>query len=263
MPEMDKFVKFWVGNWQKNDRTPSMPWMEKIREELKEKINSVKEFEITKNQLISEIRFIPAQKALKKAFEQIEDDNRLIPTWWPLGRTVLIPKSKDLGDEKNYPPVMCLNTSYKLLTGLVGKSIKNHAIENNIWDESQLRAAEGVLGTVDQLIIDRCMMEEVKTQHRNLAVGFYDNKKTYDKVHHDWVQRVYSWMGLPANVISLLRQVMRYWKTRLEIWNEWEKKVSRWIDITCGFLQGDSYSPVGFYLSEVPVCKLLQEIKSY
>ena len=28
-----------------------------------------------------------------------------------------------------------------------------------------------------------------------------------------------SWMGLPANVISLLRQVMRYWKTRLEIWN--------------------------------------------
>ena len=31
----------------------------------------------------------------------------------------------------------------------------------------------------------------------------------------------------------------------------------------CGFLQGDSYSPVGFCLSEVPVCKLLQEIKGY
>ena len=56
---------------------------------------------------------------------------------------------------------------------------------------------------------------------------------------------------------------MRYWKTRLEIWNEGEKKESRWIDIMCGFLQGDSYSPVGFCLSEVPVCKLLQESKGY
>ena len=106
-------------------------------------------------------------------------------------------------------------------------------------------------------------MEEVKTQHRNLAVAFYDYKKAYDKVHHDWMLRVYSWMGLTANVISLLRQVMRYWKTRFESCNEGKKKVSRWINIMCGFLQGDSYSPVGFYLSEVPVCKLLQETKRY
>ena len=56
---------------------------------------------------------------------------------------------------------------------------------------------------------------------------------------------------------------MSYWKTRLEIWNKGEKKVSRWIDIMCGFLQGGSYSPVGFCLPEVPVCKLLQETKGY
>ena len=55
--------------------------------------------------------------------------------------------------------------------------------------------------------------------------------------------RVYSWMELPVNVIRLLRQLMRYWKTRFEIWNEGEKKVSQRIDIMCGFLQGDRYSP--------------------
>ena len=186
--------------------------MEKIQEKLKEKIASVNEFEITENELISEIkkkkhwtaqgvdgiqnfwwkRFRPAQKALRKAFQQIREDNRLNTTCWPIGRTVLIPTSKDLSDEKNYRPITCLNTTYKLLTGLVGKFMKNHAIENNIWDEGQLEAAEGVLGTVDQLIIDRCIMEEVKTQHRNLAVAFYDYKKAYDKVHHDWMLRVYS-----------------------------------------------------------------------
>ena len=141
--------------------------------------------------------------------------------------------------------------------------MRNNATDNYIWDEIQPGAAEGVLGAVDQLIIDKCIMEEVKTQHRGLAVTFSDYKKAYDKVHHDWLLRVYSWMGLPANVMSLLRQLMRYWKTRLVIWNEGEKKVSGWIDIMCGFLQGDSYSPVGFCLSEVPMCKLLQETKCY
>ena len=56
MPEMDKVVKFWGGIWENDDRTPSMPWMEKIKEVLKEKITSVKEFDIKKNGLISEIK---------------------------------------------------------------------------------------------------------------------------------------------------------------------------------------------------------------
>ena len=56
MSEMDKFVKFWVGIWEKDDLTPNMPWMEKIQEKLKEKITSLKEFQITENGLISETK---------------------------------------------------------------------------------------------------------------------------------------------------------------------------------------------------------------
>ena len=204
--------------------------MEKIREDLKEKIISVKEFDITENGSILEIkkrknwtapgvdgiqnfwwkRFRPAQNALQKAFEQIRDDNRLMPTWWLLRRAVLIPKSNNLSDEKNYHPITRLNTLDKPLTGLVAKFIRNHAIKNSIWDEGELRAAEGVLGTVDQLIIHRFIKEQVKTEHRNLSVAFYDYNKAYDKVYHDRMLRVYSRMGLPANMISLLRQLMRY-----------------------------------------------------
>ena len=56
---------------------------------------------------------------------------------------------------------------------------------NEKWDEGQLGAVEGILGTVDQIIIDRCIMEEVKQHHRNLAVAFCDYKKAYDKVQND------------------------------------------------------------------------------
>ena len=115
----------------------------------------------------------------------------MIPIWWPTGRTVLLLKSKNLEDEKNYRSITCLNTSYKIMTGVIATYMREHTMENEIWDEGQLGAVEEVLGTVDQLIIDRCIMEEVKQYHRNLAVAFYDYKKVYDKVHHDWMLRIY------------------------------------------------------------------------
>ena len=93
MPEIDKFVKFWKGIWEKDDRTPNMPQIEKIGEELKENITIVNEFDITENGLISKIkkrknwtapgvdgilenfwwkRFRPTQKVLKKHLNKSE-----------------------------------------------------------------------------------------------------------------------------------------------------------------------------------------------
>ena len=141
--------------------------------------------------------------------------------------------------------------------------MRDHAMENEIWDEGQLGGVEGVLGTVNQLLIDVCIMEELRSYHRNLAVAYYDYKKAYDKVHHDWMLRVFNWMGISKNVTALLKALMVKWKTRLEVWNDGQKQVSRWIQIVCGFLQGDSYSPVGFCLTEVPVGKLLKASKGY
>ena len=127
--------------------------------------------------------------------------------------------------EDIHRPVRGLNTSYKILTGLVEKYMREHTAVNEIYDEGQLGAVEGVLGTVDQLIIDRCIMEEVK-QHCNLAVAFYNYKKASDKVHHDWMIRVYEWIGIPNSVIKLVKMLMRKWKTRLEIWRDCEKTTS-------------------------------------
>ena len=93
--------------------------------------------------------------------------------------------------------------------------------------------------------------------------GSLQLQKAYDKVHHDWMLRVYNWTGIPGHVIRLLSDLMRKWKTIPEIWSDGKKKISRWIKIKCGFLQGDSYSPDGLCLSEIPVCQLPQESKGY
>ena len=57
------------------------------------------------------------------------------------------------------------------------KYMREHTAVNKIWDEGQLAAVEGVLGTVDQLIINKCIIQEIKQRHHKLAVAFYDYKR--------------------------------------------------------------------------------------
>ena len=228
MQEMNKFVDFWGGIWERKERTFYMPRMEEIGRQLHQKVNSVNHFTVTFDKVKKEVakrkgwtapgidgiqnywwkKFESAQKALTRSFTKLKEDNSMIPIWWPMGRTVLLPKTKNPEDEKNYRPITCLNTSYKIMTGVIAKYMREHTMENEIWDEGQLGAVEGVLGTMDQLIIDRCIMEEVKQYHRNLTVALYDYKKAYDKVHHDSMLRVYHWIGIPKEVITLISQLM-------------------------------------------------------
>lgn len=55
-------------------------------------------------------------------------------------------------------------------------------IETDIWGEGELRPVVRLVDTVDQLIIDMSIIEELKTYHRNMAAAIYDSKKTYDKI---------------------------------------------------------------------------------
>ena len=70
---------------------------------------------------------------------------------------------------------------------------------------------------VDQLTIDQCIMEEVKQYHKNLAVTFCNYEEVYDKVRHDWMLRMYQWVGISDEKIKLISNLMELWKTRLEI----------------------------------------------
>ena len=73
----------------------------------------------------------------------------------------------------------------------MAKYQKNHATRNDMWDEGQKEMSEEILGTVDLLLIDKYIMDEVKEHNRNLAVKYYDYQKAYDRVHHDWTLKVY------------------------------------------------------------------------
>ena len=150
------------------------------------------------------------------------------------GRTVLLPKTEDSSNERNYRPITCLNTCYKIFTGMIGNFMKEHAERNKIWDRRQLGTCSGVLGTLDQLIIDIVIMEEVRNQQRNLAAAFYDYQKAYDMVRQDWMTRAYKWMRVPEKVVNFILELMEGWKTRLEVTEDGKVLTSRKINIKKG-----------------------------
>ena len=43
---------------------------------------------------------------------------------------------------------------------MVVKYMRDPTVENKIWDEDQLATVEGVLGMVNQLIIDQCIWKK-------------------------------------------------------------------------------------------------------
>ena len=147
--------------------------------------------------------------------------------------------------------------------GMIGNYMKELAERNNIWDRSQLETFSGVLGAVDQLVIDNAIMDEVRNQQRNLAVAFYGYQEAYDTVRHNWMTRAYQWIEVPEKVVNVIVKLMEGWKTKLEVTEDGKVLTSRKINIRKGFLQGESYSPVGFCLTEVPISMLIGETEGY
>ena len=82
-------------------------------------------------------------------------------------------------------------------------------------------------------------------------------------VRHDWMTRVYQWMGVPEKVVNVIVKLMEGWKTRQEVTEDGKVLTNIKINIRKGFLQGDSYSPVGFCLTEVPISMLIEESDRY
>ena len=58
---------------------------------------------------------------------------------------------------------------------------------------------------------------------------------------------------------NVIVKLMEGWKTRLEVIEDGKVLTSRKINIRKRFLQGDSYSPVGCCLTEIPIPMLIEE----
>lgn len=79
----------------------------------------------------------------------IYDDGADIPSWLPIGKTYLIPKSSDVMNVRKHRPITCLNTIYKIVTTIVKDELSKHCDAFNVIPLGQrgIRKAHGDVKT--------------------------------------------------------------------------------------------------------------------
>ena len=78
-----------------------------------------------------------------------------IPEWLGKGRTVLMPKTNALTQKDKYRPITCLITMYKNFIAKMADIMTEHLKKNNLWDEQQKETRSNIMGTADNLLVDR------------------------------------------------------------------------------------------------------------
>ena len=185
----------------------------------------------------------------------------LTPGWMTKGITFLIPKNADTSSPKNYRPITCLSTTYKLLTSILSDSIYKHLEENNLYPIEQKGCKRGTYGCKDQLLINKMILEDSNNNKKNLSTAWIDYQKAFDSVPHSWIIACLQQLNIHSDITKFLKFNMSKWSTTLICNHDNGTEQSRELRIQRGIFQGDSLSPLLFCIALFPLSKLLNESK--
>ena len=187
--------------------------------------------------------------AFNKAIENPED----LPEWFTTARTFLLPKSDETDKPKNYRPIACLPTLYKVLTSIISERSYKHILANDVLTEEQKGCARNSYGCKDQLLLNKAILEDCKRKKKNLSVAWIDYRKAYDSVPHSWILKTLSIYKFNNKLINFMEKSMKSWNTTMYLNHVQGIITTEKISIKQGIFQGDSLSPLLFCLALVPL----------
>ncbi|KAL1448229.1 hypothetical protein WDU94_006605 [Cyamophila willieti] len=182
-----------------------------------------------------------------------------IPIWLTVGSTILLYKGKEPKNPKQYRPITCLPTTYKIITSVLSNRIYKHLEENNILPIEQKGCRRKAQGCKDQLLISKFITENAKKKKKNLSVAWIDYMKAYDSLPHTWIIKTLEIYKICPTIIDFMKVSMRQWQTEMSLFFEGGVIKTRNIQIKRGIYQGDSLSPLLFCLALIPLTNMLNQ----
>lgn len=151
--------------------------------------------------------------------------------WLIDGLTILLPKTEETKNPKNYRPITCHPTMYKVITSiLAGRTY------------TFLRS----YGSKDQLLVNKMILEDCRTRKNNLSTAWIDYEKAFDGVTYSWIIKCMEVYKICPVVTQFITAAMKTWKSTL-VFNHSERSLtSRPINIGSDIFQGGSLSPSYF-----------------
>ena len=126
---------------------------------------------------------------LANLYQTTSEGSTTLPDWLTLAKTILLPKNEHTHAAKSYRPIACLNLADNLHTSCLKNFLKHHCRKNSILTTEQAGAKEGILGTTEQLLINKSIIKESKTLKRNIYTVWLDYQEAFDLVTQEWLLR--------------------------------------------------------------------------
>ena len=117
------------------------------------------------------------------------------------------------------------------------------------------------MGTKDQLLINKTILEDCNKRRRNLSMAWIDYRKAFDSVPHSWINRCMELYKINDKIRGFLGKQMAKWKTDITLQHENGSITLPDVKIQRGIYQGDSLSPLLFCLTIDPLSKILKSKK--
>lgn len=276
-PKKEDMAQFWADIWStavEHDNRAS--WIEAERKN-SEKYIPMPEVAVSEEDIRATVRrlknwaspgidgihnywwkaFTNTRKILANFICNIIRNPRDLPSYLTHGITHMLPKKGDLSQPKNYRPITCLPSAYKILTSIISFKLNNHLKLNNILAWEQNGCKQKVRGCKELLIIDNVITKQARQRQKNLSIAWIDYQKAYDSVPHSWLLEVLRIYKINQQIIELLQCMMSSWRTTLSVTGTTGTYRTGEIPINRGIFQGDSLSPLWFCIALNPLSNML------
>ena len=199
---------------------------------------------------------------LASAICRLINDGIQVPEWLVEGKAVLIPKTENPG-AADHRPITCLNTMYKLITSIVNWEIQQHELDHKYMQIDQRGGMPGSMGCIDNLLIDKTILEDATKNTKNLSCTWIDVKKAFDSVSHTWLIEVLRMHKINEKLVAFVQNVMRSWKITLRARTNTGIQEIGPIMIRRGILQGDAFCVKLFTLCLNPIAWYIRGTEGY
>ena len=156
-------------------------------------------------------RMSSSRDSILNIFNEWLNFNENIPLDMVSGRTILIHKGGDMNDVTNYRPISCTNVIMKVFTSILKEKIHNRI---NMNSES-LKISKNQLGCKLQSLVDKerlidsyMLKQQKEEKYPKYVESYYDIKKAYDSVNHEWVIEALKYFNVEGVIIDIVESMM-------------------------------------------------------
>lgn len=147
-----------------------------------------------------------ARDALIDIGPQLIETGKLPFRWLARGKTTLIFKKGDPHDPSCYRPITCLNTVYKIFTGVLRAVCRQHFNDLNVTPVEQRGLREGESNCLHVCMTDQVIAYDAVFRRHPLSVCWLDFRKAFDSVSHSYLKWVLFASGYQVTWFSSLRE---------------------------------------------------------